>query len=384
VDNREQEFGGLGGSFILRTRGFGIFPEKHRPTHIRFVVDMSDQAVKRGLTNPAGVSRLCQIGEVKSLDGLHAKVLLFDGKVALVGSANFSRNSIEGQRQCCILTTDKRFSLELRTWLEDIWTTATPVQQKDCKRSQHIFPKPSGRHGQSPHRASVRLKTWRTQLEDFSLEPAEFRIGLTKREIAKAIRLFQTTQCGYIDPQDETVTCATVAKRGEQREKRLRKEFRALLQNIDHWGRDDKERLFDIAYTNGRAAVIRKPLFLAHPITKIRRTMQYLFLEDHGDPLIRFEHAVRGQFKLFGMSYSGVAFLMHLWKPNDFAVWNGSVDKGLRKLKVTVRRPFSRNVAQGYRDRIAALKQIMKLTGLKTFHGVDHFVDAFGKDHLTL
>jgi hypothetical protein len=75
---------------------------------------------------------------------------------------------------------------------------------------------------------------------------------------------------------------------------------------------------------------------------------------------------------------------MFLWRPDEYPIWNNSVDRGLERLKVTVHRTFGNNIAQGYADRIAALRAMMKKTGLKTFHEIDHFIDAFAKEHLSL
>ena len=164
-----------------------------------------------------------------------------------------------------------------------------------------------------------------------SLEPGDFTIGLTKRALKRAVHLFRTKQCGYIDKEEERITCAEVARRDEKWDKKYSRQFQSMLRKINRWKRQDAEKLFNLAYLHGRAAI---------------------------------------------------AFLMHLWKPKDFAIWNGSVDKGLKKLKVKVPRPFSKNRAQGYVDRMAALFKLMQMTGLKSFQSVDHFVVAFGKGHL--
>ena len=52
--------------------------------------------------------------------GLHSKVIVFDWKVAIVGSANFSKNSVENQWQCCIQTTDGAIMRQLSSWFEHL------------------------------------------------------------------------------------------------------------------------------------------------------------------------------------------------------------------------------------------------------------------------
>jgi hypothetical protein len=73
---------------------------------------------------------------------------------------------------------------------------------------------------------------------------------------------------------------------------------------------------------------------------------------------------------------------MHLWRPNDFAVVDAPVIKGLKILGVAFNRPVSLRRAQGYKDRTAAIRMVARLTGLKSFARVDHFLDALGKKHI--
>jgi PLD-like domain len=57
------------------------------------IINMSEQAVKAGLTNPSEIQRLLEKGvEVHTVKNLHAKIVVI-GKTALVGSANASKNS---------------------------------------------------------------------------------------------------------------------------------------------------------------------------------------------------------------------------------------------------------------------------------------------------
>jgi hypothetical protein len=247
-----------------------------------------------------------------------------------------------------------------------------------------MFPRGNGSGKRGSGIKHSKLKGWHKPLEEFTLQPGDFTIGLTKKQLAYALHLFKTKQCGYIDVDDETISCFASAKRGEREYERYSKQFHHLLRRIDKWTISDKKELFYLAYVNRGAAMIGKPRFMRYSLNKIRESMRYLLLVKEGNPLVRFEHVVKGNYKLPGMSISGISFLMHLWKPKEYAIWNGSVDKGLRKLKISFPRPFSSHVAQGYQDCIAALQQMMRLTNLRSFKLIDHFVDAFGKGHLTL
>jgi phosphatidylserine/phosphatidylglycerophosphate/cardiolipin synthase-like enzyme len=70
-----------------------FFPEApaSRPADLRIIVDASETAVARGLTNPAGLARLLDLpAQVRSLRDLHAKAFIFDKTTAIVGSVNMS------------------------------------------------------------------------------------------------------------------------------------------------------------------------------------------------------------------------------------------------------------------------------------------------------
>lgn len=82
------------------------------------------------------------------------------------------------------------------------------------------------------------------------------------------------------------------------------------------------------------------------------------------------------------MGKGGLTFLMHLWNPGEFAVIMQPVEKALKVLKVNFGRATSRREGQDYKDRTAAVRQIGKLTALKTFAQVDHFLDALAKGHI--
>lgn len=64
--------------------GYRFFPEAavDRPENLLMVVDASDTAIKRGLTNPNGLLNLLGLTpQLRSLAGLHSKVFIFDKNV---------------------------------------------------------------------------------------------------------------------------------------------------------------------------------------------------------------------------------------------------------------------------------------------------------------
>lgn len=360
--------------------GSDFLPEQHRPI-LQCLVDLSPETVRRGLSSPSGVGKLCRMGEVRSLEKLHSKVLIFDNRWAIVGSNNFSESALH-QEQCSILTNDAKFISELLLWFKKLWGQGTAVSEESCSRLQHLAPKNLG----VPKYRTRKLKPWKEPLPDSNLERGSFECKLTTRQFKQALHLFRTHHCGYY-PKDEPITCFQGAKNTESKHAALSRKLHILLRRINHWTRKDKEQLFKLAYTNGSRAMTGKSGFLRCPTNKIRESIKYLLLTDNSkvSPLIRFEHMARGPYKLPHMAFAGVSFLMYLYRPKKFAIWNGAVDKGLRNLKIYPKRQFSKHLAQGYQDRMAALDMLKKWTKLKSYAAVDHFVDAFAKKgHLKL
>ena len=359
------------------TDGDQFFPEKGRPPRMFFLVDMSQQTVACGLTNPTGVSKLLHLGSVRSLAGLHSKVFIFGEESAIVGSANLSANSIENQFQCGLITNDRKAIKELRNWFRFMWTTGSKITFADCTAAQVLFPQRHGKSGLAKRKHMVKIKRWRAPI----LEPIEFEIGLTKADTRRARTLFKTSPCGY----REELTCEEGAERRAKQMADCSRELRSLVKRIKHWNKDDREELFALAFIDGAAAQIGKPQFLRQPASRVRDAMEFLFFGE-GDDHVRFEQvaAIDGRFRLERLGRAGVATLMHLWSPKEHGIWNDSVDRGLRLLKVKFNRTHSRHISQAYMDRSGALKAIMIKFGLRSLAKTDHFVDAFGKGHLKL
>jgi hypothetical protein len=82
------------------------------------------------------------------------------------------------------------------------------------------------------------------------------------------------------------------------------------------------------------------------------------------------------------MGASGLSFLMHLWNPTEYAVSNASTERAIRTLKITFGRRISVKRGQGLNDRTEVIRFIARMTGLKTFSAVDHFLDAIAKKHI--
>jgi hypothetical protein len=357
--------------------GYEFFPEKNRPSRMYFLVDMSPQTVKCGLTNPEGVSRLLHLGSARSLPGLHSKFIVFGDTAALVGSTNLSTSSL-AQYQCGLLTDQPKAVKELRKRFRFLWTKGTEITVSECKKAQKLFTKHQSGTPSASGKRKARLKHWRAPI----LEPSEFSVGLTEAEVHRIRAKYEKEKCPYWPEQ-------THKANANRRVRNLREHSNELSQLVKRgrWTKEDREELFNLAFIDGAAAQIGKPEFLRQPRSKVVAAMRYLFdsASDASD-YIRFEQvaSATGRYRLKRLGPSGVAMLMHLWKPKEHAIWNDSVETGLRSLKVRFNRARSRNLGQAYMDRTAALKSMMRTFRFGSLAETDHLVDAFGKGHIKL
>ncbi len=357
-----------------------FFPEKpeHRPHDLRIIVDASETAVKWGLTNPKGIERLLGLTDhVNSLPSLHAKVWVFDDKVALVGSVNLSTSSIEQQFQLAVEIWDGLAVRRIAAWFDRLWDLSTPLDSKIVQRLAGLRPVRLGIT--FPSRTKGKLPKWRGEAPEPPLAQSDFEIGVTGAEIKRLLQQFRNNECPY--PDSEGASCFQMAQWTERNYEKLGHELRSLMRRKSSWGKKELARVFDIAYTNGKAAKLRKPLFVHQRPARVAQSLEFL-LQGTGEPYIRFEKVLASDgYKLAGMAASGLSFLMHLWEPKAFAVVNAPIDKALKRLRVRFRASSHRG-GQGFKDRTAAVKKIAELTKLRTFARVDHFLDGLGKGHI--
>lgn len=361
-------------------RFFPAAPAK-RPHDLRIVVDASKLTVRRGLTNPHGVMRLMGLtSEVRSLPALHAKVFIFDERAAIVGSANMSAHSIERQYQMGLEVTEPAIVHQLVAWFDKIvWPKSKQMTREDVSRLQGLWKPFHG--GQGAKRGHGKLPQWHGTLPEPPHAPSDFMIGVSRAEIRRLLLKFEATRCPY--HPDGSISCAEAAVKTEQRYASLSTRLRSLWHRRATWGKEELGQLFDLAFENGRAAKIKKPSFVGQKPEYVRNSLAFLF-EGAGDPYSRFEKllASDGPYKLYGLGKAGLAFLMHLWNPSEFAVINGPVDKALKSLGVRFKRALLHSEGHAFRNRTAAVRELARLTGLESFGRTDHFLDAIGKGHI--
>jgi len=360
---------------------YTFFPDTpaRRPPDLRIIVDASETTVSRGLTNPRGIGHLLGLtSQIKSLAGLHAKAFIFDDRVAIVGSVNISASSL-AQYQLALEVSDRKIVRQLIRWFDtEIWRNedAKIVTREALSKLSELWPGSTFSWPAGSRKG--RIPKWRGEVPEPPLGPSDFKIGISEAELENLLSQFEKKECPY---EKNGETCSQVSLRYESKHAEMGNQLRSLMRRRRFWDKGDLATIFDIAFTNGRAAKIRKPLFIKQNSTHVARSLTFL-LNGIGDPYTRFEKVLdpKSPYKLNGMGESGLAFLMHVWNPKDFSVVDYPVEKAFKLLKVDLRR--SKRAGQSYKDRTAVISAIAKRTGLKTFARVDHFLDAIGKGHI--
>lgn len=360
---------------------YTFFPEKpaQRPNDLRILIDASDASIARGLTNPVGIEHLMGLtNKIRSLADLHAKVWIFDDEAAIVGSVNMSQSSIERQFQLAVEITDKITIKALTDWFEERWEGGKVLRPRDLDRLKKLKPEHPAVPPHSQTRAKIRR--WKSRPPRPELQASDVKIGASQREINRLLQGYRTNECGY--PDTDGAACSEVAKYNQDYLEGVGRELRSLMRDRSSWRRAHLERLFDIAYTNGRAAQRGKAKFISNKPQQVANALEFLLMGS-GDPFIRFEKLLSHSsgYKVIGLGKTGLNFLMYLWRPNEFAIVNGSVKQALKQLKVQY--PPTTSDGQELKDYTTAVKQIMERTGLESFSIVDHFLDGIAKGHIT-
>lgn len=359
---------------------YRFFPEKgaFRPADLRIIVDASRTTISRGLTNPNGIFKLLDLtNQLYSLPGLHAKVWVFDDNVALVGSVNLSESSIEAQRQLTVEVRDPRVVSRIAKWFDRLQSESMQLHSGSIRRLKKYWPK--HRETIAGRRTRGRLPHWKDTAPMGLAEEADFFADVSEAKFARLLRLFRSNVCPY--PDSGGVSCSRASIDVETWHHDLSLDLKRLMHARKRWGRDELEEMFGLAFTHGKAARLRKGLFLSQPPQRVRGSLEYL-LKGPGDPYTRFEKVLDpdGSYKIDGMGEAGLSFLMYLWEPTKFAIKNEPVAKALQYLGVKL--PKRRSVGQKFKDFTDAVKEIGRRAKLRSLARTDHFLDAIGKKHL--
>jgi len=120
---------------------------------VKFIVNFSDNSVRSGSTNPAGVGQLRDFAEIRNKEDLHAKLYIFDN-VALVGSANLSKNATSNI-EAGILVEEIEEVSRIIGFFRDLWNQSSTIDsnlfnersrawiETSTKRARQSLPAPA-------------------------------------------------------------------------------------------------------------------------------------------------------------------------------------------------------------------------------------------------
>ncbi|MEV6523170.1 phospholipase D family protein [Longispora sp. NPDC051575] len=110
------------------------------------IVDGSDRVVSSGSVDPVVIAKWLDSGvEVRSLEGLHAKVLLIESEppVVAVGSANASQNSRDHLLEAVVVTEDQGLCEQVREQLDVWWTRSDLIDAEWLSHARKIYRPPA-------------------------------------------------------------------------------------------------------------------------------------------------------------------------------------------------------------------------------------------------
>jgi len=143
----------------------------------KFIVNFSDNSVRSGSTNPAGVGQLRDFAEIRNKEDLHAKLYIFDN-VALVCSANLSKNATSNV-EAGILVEEVEEVSRIVDFFRDLWSQSSTIDSdlfndrskawiEACtKRTRQSLPEPTDIVGR---RKIGRIEPWKTPIAAPRLE----------------------------------------------------------------------------------------------------------------------------------------------------------------------------------------------------------------------
>ncbi|MEU8079263.1 hypothetical protein AB0B31_27930 [Catellatospora citrea] len=168
------------------------------------IVDGSDRVVSAGGVDPKVISAwLNRDIDVRSLPGLHAKVMLIESEpaVGIVGSANASANS-RSLFEAAIVTTDAGLCDQLKEQLDVWWTRSDEIDARWLAHARAIYQPPrSGPARRSPGSKLAAAKPiWlaKTMPSDYHLGP-EAEAELARLAVRYGEGMVETWQ---VHPED--------------------------------------------------------------------------------------------------------------------------------------------------------------------------------------
>jgi len=274
--------------------------------------------------------------------------------------------------------SDRPLVKKLVAWFDGHWQDGRDLDTEEVDRLKTLW-RPKHQPTTVAHKA-ITIPQWHER-PDQPPNESRFKIAFKGQALKQLLSKFKSNECPY--GEIEGASCLETADLYERTYQAHGKKLHALMRRRPGWTHNTLGSIFDMAYMHGRAAKMRRPLFVKQSPRKVARSLSFL-LEGDGDPYVRFEKvlATGSPYKLDGLGAAGAIFLMHLWSPSEVALINAPIVDALRTLKVVP--VLSSQKGQAFKDLSASIKQIAKATKLGTLARADHFLDAIAKRHIGL
>jgi hypothetical protein len=137
---------------------------------VKFIVNFSKESVQVGAISPNGVRQLKTIGQVHTRKDLHAKLYLFDD-VAIISSANFSKNAFKNNLEVGIIIDKLRTIQKIKKFVGKLWRESKPVSvayidemdkiYKYYKSIQKKYAVPESGAHPKPEKSTITIPKWK-------------------------------------------------------------------------------------------------------------------------------------------------------------------------------------------------------------------------------
>jgi len=115
----------------------------NKDIQLKFLTALRKGDISRGLTDPMALNRLLKCGaELRRHDTLHAKCIILDNKVGIIGTFNMTFDGIHENYEVLIVLEEESLVKELLDWYETLYSSTSLISQKDVNSIIPIITKP--------------------------------------------------------------------------------------------------------------------------------------------------------------------------------------------------------------------------------------------------
>jgi hypothetical protein len=188
----------------------------------------------------------------------------------------------------------------------------------------------------------------------------------------------------FLSPRAEFDGKSYVTRRREWFDKPMQNIISLLLkESLENLTMENAMKIYNEMTVGGPKLYTKT--YAQNGIEKIRNALAYL-LHDTSVPLDeRFFNVVSNpdsEYRLQGVGRAFASTALLLIDLKKYAIWNGAIDEGLKKLGLLPRRKREENVGQTYVKVVEVLKQLQSKCGFEDLSVVDEFVELIFHERL--